>query len=416
MNYKEKNELQIEIITGDKKVYKPIFIGSSFEVDTNTVPFEFSYIKGAYVESGEISFRSFPMEIYFQGDNHLDEMEAFIVSSEDRNNWIVVHPYYGNILCRPSKITVDNDTQNVSKITFSIYETIELNQSVNAKSIANFAKESIKETYILSASVPQFDSMELDNTLGLRTVSSLKQLKVRAVSVPDFKTINEKINKLDSTLNTLGVKSVQFMNQFTDVIKAPVRFLATINNRVDILKTTYNDLKATMNRVPTLAEKEMYELLLSLNIIALCEATLVPVDEIQDEQGINLYKKDYMYSDKVLSMIQTVIDIKADYLNLLTQMSSTIDNQLDSYYPDPDYLSDFNRTVGYTIANLYLIAVNGKVERNYILKKDTNLLDICSRLYGDISTDLLNEIIENNSIPVKGIDLITEGSSIRYFI
>ena len=86
------------IVTGDGQVYTPdLPIGYETTKEFAAATFEYINVPGAEIARKQVKARQFPLSFIFQGENNIDEAEAFDQSCNDPRYWIVRHPLYGDI-------------------------------------------------------------------------------------------------------------------------------------------------------------------------------------------------------------------------------------------------------------------------------------------------------------------------------
>ena len=121
MSWIEKVENEIQITTGDGKIYTPQYIDAEYLQDFNLSSFNFRGVKGSLVKRQEPQGRKFGLKIFFQGDSHLDVAESFRLSSYDKRFWTISHPYYGQIFVQPRSLRFNNKKHNLTEITVAVF-------------------------------------------------------------------------------------------------------------------------------------------------------------------------------------------------------------------------------------------------------------------------------------------------------
>ena len=86
MSWKDNIEtIEFELITGDGKSWFPKWTNSVKNVNFNTDGFNFIGIDGTYVAREKQQGAQYPIEIYFDGEDHLDVAYNFDISSQNKN-------------------------------------------------------------------------------------------------------------------------------------------------------------------------------------------------------------------------------------------------------------------------------------------------------------------------------------------
>ncbi len=124
--------IELEIITGDGAIYNPLWQGAEKNVAYNVETFDFVNQPGSYVQRLEKNANQYPILLYFVGDNNIEEAAAFEKSSQNKNPWKVKHPYYDAITVQPISLKFDNKQHNVTIVTGTIIETIQLKAPISA--------------------------------------------------------------------------------------------------------------------------------------------------------------------------------------------------------------------------------------------------------------------------------------------
>jgi flagellar basal body rod protein FlgG len=82
MSWKEKSEnVKFEIITGDNKVYHPLWKGGEKTKKFNTKKYDFIDKSGSFIDRKNAAALNFPLIFWFQGSNHIDLADEFEESS-----------------------------------------------------------------------------------------------------------------------------------------------------------------------------------------------------------------------------------------------------------------------------------------------------------------------------------------------
>ena len=117
MSWIEKVSNEYIIVTGDGREYRPVSKNWQKSTEYNIAEFNFINVDGALVDKRRPKGRRFPLECYFQGEDHLDISERFENSAKDIRPWKVTHPYYGKLTVQASSLSFDNTVQIITKIT-----------------------------------------------------------------------------------------------------------------------------------------------------------------------------------------------------------------------------------------------------------------------------------------------------------
>ena len=104
MSWIEKINSGIVITCGDGKRYEPHYILAEKSVEYNVAEFDFVNIEGTLVKRSKPRGRRFPIELLFQGDNHLDVADAFEMSAKDDRPWNIVSSDLREFNCTTNRV------------------------------------------------------------------------------------------------------------------------------------------------------------------------------------------------------------------------------------------------------------------------------------------------------------------------
>jgi hypothetical protein len=126
MSWKDKIKNKIKVTTGDGKEYFLTWTGKTEdEEEYHIKEFTFPNVEGTEVRRGKTKGRRFQFEVFFEGDDHIEDSEDFRLSARIEKTWIVEHPYFNSIRVQPKKLKFDRKKYNITKVTGILLENIE---------------------------------------------------------------------------------------------------------------------------------------------------------------------------------------------------------------------------------------------------------------------------------------------------
>jgi hypothetical protein len=415
MSWIEKIKTDLTITTGDGKTYTPSWINAKKQIDYQTTEFTFIGVKGSLVSRGEQIGQKIALQVYFQGEDHLDVASAFELSASDNRFWVLSHPLYGLLNVQPISLAVDNSNYNVSKITIPIVETIiettpktPLIVADKVEEDAELLTELTSERFGLSVE-PDAN----DKRVMAQVVDSLKKnTEVEIIDDAAGQTFSNKYNTakadiLDATENpSISMASIQ------SVVMEPALLQQDIASRLIISKRNLISYKTTItNGFDTLlglpnSYKSLYEVIGSSIISALLLTAATPLNE-----------SDYPTRSSVTDTTSLILSTVNQYLEDLDAMQSGSGGDIIDFVPSSDGIISLMNLVNFTTASLLQIALGAKQERFYTTEDDTDLISLTHQLYGlkkDDST--IDEMIRLNNIGLKQMLNIEKGTVINYYV
>lgn len=407
MSWLDKVNTDFVITTGDSKNYQVNWLNASKSVDYNVTEFEFPEVDGTFVYRARPKGRRFSIEIYFQGEDHLDIAEAFEASAADPRAWTISHPYYSTITVQPLGLSFDNSIHNITKVTGTIVETI---LDTNPRTVIDpvdqiqIEKEALDFGIVdTTASVrPAESDITLMDDYNRTFYSTGKPVvKDNAEAEAYFNAFN----KASSGIAVAISKPAGAIQTLQSVINGPALFTVGVKNRIDVFDTQFSQLRSSISNITKVSSKGIYFALGSSILSALCLATSKPIEG------------DYTTRDSVLYGADKISKMYADLISDTDSLQSKTGGKRTSFMPPAKELMRLNQLVSYTLSNLFVIALGAKQERSLFLEDDSNIILLAHRLYGldaqDASIDLL---VEQNGIAMNELYQIRKGRKIVYYV
>lgn len=404
MSWIENIKSDLIITTGDSKVYTPLWINATKNVEYNIAEFNFPNLDGTLVNRGRPMGRRYALEIYFQGDDNIEQALAFETSANDPRAWTLNHPFYGTMIVHPSELTFDNTKYNVSKITGMLLETITEDAPItatNALQEIQIIKENTDSNFAFyfanQANIKAENISTLQNNNALAYSKGKKITRSGELANAYFTAFND----ANSAVLTATAKPLLAIRSIQTFFNAPAQFEASVKNRVGLFLDQYDILRLQIGDTKT--DKIIYE-----NTGATLISGAVSSSSIHAE---------YDKRSDVLFIIDLLILRYNQYLVDLDSIQSTSITDSESYVPDFDAQNTLNELVNYAIANLFNIALGAKQERIIYVENDSNVVLLAHRFYGlDVFDSTIDTIIKNNNIGLSEILKIKKGRKITYYV
>jgi hypothetical protein len=406
MSWIDKLSNDLIITCGDNKQYKPLWLKPQRSHEFNTAEFTFPNLTGSKVDRGTRKGRRFPLELYFIGADHLEETETFDLSVQDKRPIRIEHPYYGLIFVQPLDFNVDNTGDNVSKITMMVIETI---IDDNPKSKTD-PIDNIKITKVQLDTAAEQNITATITPTDINTMADTNQ-KAYNLSVPIIKLPEQAeayynaFNQASSAINTATASPILAMRATTAMLSYPANFQASAQTRFNLLSATFDDLRSTVIGVTSTSPKQIYQIHATALLSSMCVAVATPL------------AKDYTNSKSVINITDLLLSKYVQFIEDLDSVQTLNGGNTTSYIPSQDTLTMLDSLISFTIASLYNIALNSKVERSIITEKDTNIFLLTHRFYGlDPDDNNISELFQNNGWGLNHILQIKKGTKVIYYI
>ena len=389
MSWKDNIEnIELTIVTGDNEIFKPLYTTSSQDIEFNVSEFNFIELEGTLVTRKKVKSQKIPLNIIFQGDDHIDIAEKFLESSKDPRYWTVTHPIIGEIYGHPASINKINDDLNTVVFNIDFWETILPGEIKSAK---NYPLELIESK---NFELIEFGSLNLIPDQKPELKSLVTKIKSRYDVLIDKTNIDKYkglIADAMSGIDKLLSEPQKAIRNISNLIQFPAYIEGSIKIRVNIVKAILDDILEILPK-----NKIVYSIFGGAVIAAIAQIILKP--------GEN----DFITRSQV-----------REQFNILSQTYDLFLNEVD----DGNFQQDFqeaitlNEIIINTLYYLYDVSFDAKQERYDIVESDTNLILLTHKYMGlDFEDKNLNTFRELNGIKNKNLFIVKKGRKITYLV
>ena len=396
MTWTNRIEQRLTIITGDGKEYNPLWMNASKNVSYNVEGIDFIGKDGTYVERKKTSGSQFPLELFFQGENCIEEAEQFELSGRDSRPWRIRHPFYDNRTVQPLSMSIDNSQYNVSKINVVVWETLERafpDDSINAQSDIITDKVnsdvSVQENFTETIKTPSSKII----TGSVRAINRIGKVYESVASTQsELNILKDYVRVATGAANNIISASTRFMRETQTLINFPFKVSQSIEQKLNSMSEVFEALTSIfVKNDSTDEELLMYE---SLSNTLVSQSCVSSVDS------------DYENREEVTTTINQIND-------LYQQQKDTFEEI--GYNQNSKNALDVDKIVNKTLSELYDIILDAKQERNIILNYDSNIVLLAHKYYGPGDAKL-NEFIERNNLSLKDILQVRRGTNIKFYV
>lgn len=408
MSWQEDYLKPFVITTGDGLQYTFKWKEPEFSREYNEAQFHYINVPGTDVKRGKEKGRRLTLDLYMDGDDHLDRMRAFDQSGKDSRPWRINHPAYGTLLVQPVSLYVDNRVRNVSHMTIVVIETIG-GGSIAGKPVAKdrIAADKIEidqlqlASYSLTVVPTTADVREYKGDMDKLYAEGSKATSNKLDAETYFNAYTAAYSKLDDLMQEpeAAVRLAQ------RVINAPFLFQETVQRRIEVFTRQLVQLGTGIANLLTPGAKRRYE----TNAGGL--VTAMAAGAVTNTAG------SYKNRTDVVAVMDTLKASYTAYANNLDTLMSETGGDEDAYVPDTESQIKLNRLVVYTLNVLMEVALDGKVERSIVLDRDRAIIPLVYDLLGDDMDDtLLDEFLDTNNIGRGELFMLEKGRTVRYYV
>lgn len=406
MSWLDKIQERLVITTGDRTRYYPNWLNAVKTKEWNVSRFEFIDVRGTLVKRGTNKGRTFNIEIYFQGEDHLDIAAQFEDSADDPRPWKIEHPFYGSLLCQPISLQFDNTVYNVSKITGILVETIdESNPQIKKDPIDEVYQkvtnlQTVTEEYF-SVNITKLNSIDIshlsDNVENVNT-----KVKSKIKLTVDFQEYFNLLNDANAKILDITSEPLAAIRAVQSMINAPALFADNVRARLTMLTDQFDLLITSVRNILTVGDKLIFENNIAVTMSTICQAVVT--------------EPDYENRKDVIEVVDIIVGKYDEMIEALDDLQTDNGGDPDSYIPDAASMQALGSLVNSTVSQLFNIALNQKQERIVVLTEDTNVILLTHKYYGlDAADENMDKMIRDNGIGLNELLQIKKNRKIAYY-
>jgi hypothetical protein len=394
------------ITTGDGKQFTPSWLNATKVKEFNIAEFEFPNVDGTLVKRGRPLGRKYNLELYFQGDDHLDQADDFDFSSNDSRPWKINHPFYGNLIVQPISLNFDNSEFNVTKVTGMVIETID---DTNPITTINPVDEiaSLKVSLDTAFSDQLIAPAPADIATTIYNNKRNFNLTVPIIKIPkEFEEYNQLFNQANAAVNTALVYPKTAVTLVLAFITKPATFTANLQTKIDTLNQQFQNLGANIAGLQSKSSKQLYQTFAGSVISAMLFGSSLP-----------LQAGEILTANQVLAIIDQVTLAYDQYIANLDRLQSPNGGSPSYFIPDMGSQIALNYLFNVAVSNLFRIMLISRKERTLIVEYDTNIILLTHRLYGlDPFDNNIDELLLENDLGLNGILQVKKNTPLKYYI
>ncbi len=402
-----KNQIEntdFTITCGDGQSYTPLWRNSGRSDEFNASVYDFINIEGSLVDRKQAKGAKHSLLFYFDGDNHIQTTNQFRESSKDSRAWTIVHPIYGQLNGQPISISYNEDSLGITEITVDFIESILTDFPSEETSIQDRTvlkvSDVLKDSSIVFASdvQPQTEDITKLKDSNAVTASKFGSLLNNA-NVTEF---SNAVSKSQSNADNLLNDPLSAIQSSQTVIIIPSNFESPVIDKINAYINVFNSLKET---IETVADKLFFESQAAACVSAMCQSSVLPQEN------------DYIVRTEIDEVTQTILNIYAEYLQILDDNQVQIYDVENTFIPNVNTQTQLYELVTFTTGNLYNLAFAAKQERIVYTQKNTNIYLLAHRYVGlDINDENLEQFRQINDIKLNELFLIKKGREIKYYV
>ena len=389
MSWRDNIEnIEFTIVTGDNEIFKPLYASSSQDLEFNVSEFNFIELEGTLVTRKKVKSQKIPLNITFQGDDHIDIAEKFLQSSKDPRYWTVTHPIIGEVYGHPASISKANDDLNTVVFSIDFWETIRPGEVLSSKVYPLELIESKNIELIEFGSLNLIPDQKPELKSLVSKIESRYDTLINATNIDQFKGL---LSNAMSGIDDLLKEPQKAIRNISQLIQFPAYIEGILKNRVKLIQAILNDIKEIFPD-----NNLNYSIFGGAVVSGIAQIILKPSEN------------DFITRNDVQVQFNNLADVYDNFLN-------DIDN--NNFQQDFQEAITLNEIIINTLYYLYDVSFDAKQERYDIVESDTNLILLTHKYMGlDKEDKNLNTFREINGIKNKNLFIVKKGRKITYLV
>lgn len=410
MSWLEKINQDFTITTGEGSEWKVLWRRTGRDTEYNIAQWDFSNLSGSLVVRGKPKGRQFPIEIVFQGENHLDTAAAFDKAAADPRAWTIAHPLYGTLKVQPLSLSFDDTMVNVTTVRGMVVETIieDAPKTSIAPSDKILAIKSITDSQLstsFATEVPQPRTVVVQK-MRTNILATYNQGVKKLSTSLDAEAYYNSFNNANTFINNISTGLAAPLDALQSVgtfLSAPVSFAEGVESRISLFVSQLAALRANLTNILERPFKKLFEHNSGTLISSMAASTVTNAS--------------YSNRKAALSVAQSLGNAYSQYIIDLDTLQNANGGNPANYVADPYAIRSLDQLVNLAISNLFSIADGSKQERITYLEEDSNIITAAYEYWGlkpDDST--LDEFIAVNEITLDEMLQLRKGRRIIYYV
>lgn len=412
MSWLDRVQKDMRITTGDGRQWAKkeglAWMNAAYSQEYLYAEHNWIDVDGSYIDRKKSLGTRYKIELHFQGANHIETARSFWASTKDNRPWLIEHPLYDLLTVQPTSLEFDNgdDKLNTTKITGTVIETLQDAPFNFLKTTPDDVPEMFKQVAesaeVAVTEIP--DATDINRMAADNTKAYKKGLPIITDAI-DYSSYTNAFNTASTYINTATATPLFAMRAAISAMQLPGQFKASVDNRLKVLFSTFDDLRANIFGLITVAAKQIFSVQQAACLSGMCIAAATPI------------KGDYLTKDQVFDKINQLSGKFSQFVEDLDSLQGAVIGNPTSFVADDTMMHDLSQLVNITLGNLYIIALGAKQERIFTCDRSTNVILLAHRFLGLQADDkTIDELIDINNISFAELLEVQKGRKITYYV
>ena len=377
----------ITMVSPTGQSFEAFWQGGDRSVSKKLGIFDYPNFKGSTIQDLDIKSVTYPLTIYFEGDNHDVIAERFFFACKENGEWTITHPVVGDLRLQlvDVKQKIDPVNQgNITKFDLNFMESLEAGATTSSVLLSVEIREQINlfdllslDSFVPSLVTDSFAAIQaVRNTV--RGLTSIVRSTLRTTSA----ALDEIERQINATLDDVIFDPLRLGQQIQELMRIPGQIVTNIESRFSIYDDINTQIYAGELRrgtTPTTTVEDLNasntsEFILAASSTGLC---LAMVDSEADTRPQALSASQSV-SDTFLNVAQFNDENAARYVGVPINRR---------YFAQSATFAQYYRLMYVTAAYLFGLLYDLRRERRFTLQQPYNTIFLCLEQYGTLGEE-----------------------------
>lgn len=420
MTWRDRLRQNIKLTSPQGNTFEPLWSGNSRSMEKKLGIFEFPKIQGLKIQDLDVGGISYPLTIFFEGEDNDKEADRFFTACKERGLWDVIHPVRGALSLQLVSVSEEIQPITSGNITQLNTEWLEPKEKEILTSLPQLAQLISAQSALSNISA----AAQFVNNITQKAANFAKKIqtetnKLTAVVTSNLQTLTAPVASLNSSINSI-VRSIQdtitqttidtlaLGGQIQQLVQLPALATTDIQQRLN----TYSamiidvfDLLPSDNNAESKNAASIHEVALSATIVVLAQISSSGVLETRTQAVDTISTISQLFAD-ITDALDTVQD---------SFQSDTIDLQ---YFSQSESFADGALITAQGLQYLQQASFDLAVERKFILDTPRAPIEIAITEYGELGVNDSNFdlFIASNQLEGNDIILLPAGREVVVYV
>jgi hypothetical protein len=420
MTWLSRLRTSIRMTSPDGNVFDALWRGNPRSKDKKLGLFEYPRIRGADVQDLDVTAVTYPLTVYFEGQDHDIEAERFFKACSERGRWQIVHPVRGDLVLQLMSVTesiTPVDDGNITRFETVWIEPLGEEIVPTAPELRGTIGQQIFT--VNSVASDQLDENVSQDTAG--EISAFESAVNKVIAgVTEFlgplAALNAEINAqiasikrgIDAVLAVVPLDILSLAGQIQELVQLPALAIRDVNARIEAYQ---NFAQGIFNITPDNPDLE------GRNTVSVKEIALTAA--LGAVSGISS-------TGQLTTAVQAIGLIESN-LELLDGIIENLDESQELFQTRTIDIQYFSQSLSFpatalmtaqTVAYLLRTSFDLSTEKRFTLKRPRVPIEITISEYGDLGANdtNLDLFIDTNGLKADEILLLPAGREVIVYI